>query len=317
MTGVKPEISIIMPCYNAAAHIGASIDSVLMQHFADFELIVVNDGSTDDSPEILRGFDDPRIRLIDQANAGVIAARNRGLAEAQGEYVAFLDSDDTMDPDFLQLLRDALRRHPEACLAYCGWQNLGLPGRRGEPFVPPDYEGPHKLERLLESCRWPIHAALVRRSEVESAGGFDPAFPTAEDYWLWLRIAPFKPIVLVDRTLVFYHHHGEQRSTAKNRAQKAVNRWQIRLEFLRRHPQIRAQLGRRRLRELIHGTLLDWGYRSYWDGDLDTARRIFRIVMKTGYGSARDWIHMLPALLPLPLHAALLRMAGRQPSTDH
>ena len=308
---MTPEISIIMPCYNAEAYIGASLQSVLQQHFTDFELIIVNDGSTDASADILRDIKDPRVRVIDQTNAGVITARNRGLAEARGELVAFLDSDDTWHPEFLSRLHAALRTSPEACLAYCGWQNLGLPGQRGDPFIPPDYEGPAKLEQLLESCRWPIHAALVKRNEVERAGGFDPQFPTAEDYWLWLRIAPFKPIVRVPLPLAYYHHHGEQRSTARNRVQKAVNRWQIRLEFLRRYPEVRTRLDKRRLRELVHGTLLAWGYRCYWNDDLPAARSIFRIVMKTGYGSLRDWVYMLPAWLPLSLHTRLLQLGRR------
>jgi glycosyltransferase involved in cell wall biosynthesis len=295
-----------MPCFNAASHIAAGVATVLQQTLSDIELIVVDDGSTDRSAEILRGFSDGRLTILTQENKGVLAARNAGLAAASGQYVAFLDADDTWRPDCLEKLHRALAEHPECVLAYCGWQNLGLPGNRGNPFIPPDYEVHNKAELLLDDCRWPVHGALTRRDAVVAAGGFDPNFPTAEDYWLWLRIAVTNKIIRVPEVLAYYHHHGEQRSTARNQVQKAFNRWQIRNEFLKRHPEIAARLGNKRIRELTHGNLLKWGYKCYWADNLEAARAIFRLVMKQGYGSIQDWKYMLPALLPLFLHRALL-----------
>lgn len=142
MNTTPPLISIIMPCLNGERHIQAAIDSVLAQTCDDFDLIVVDNGSTDRTSEILGSVNDPRLRVFTLPERGVSRARNRGLREARGTFIAFLDSDDTWSAEFLEKMHTALASDPKAVLAYCGWQNLGLPGPRGEPFVPPDYETP-------------------------------------------------------------------------------------------------------------------------------------------------------------------------------
>ncbi len=156
-----PAVSIIMPCHNAGTYLPASIGSVLAQTFKDWELIAVDDGSTDTTLGWLQAQTDQRIHVHSQTNKGVSAARNAGLANARSRYVAFLDADDTWAPHFLEKMLAALQARPEAVLAYCGWQNLGLPGKRSEPFFPPEYETPEKCEILFAGCRWPIHAARL------------------------------------------------------------------------------------------------------------------------------------------------------------
>src|SRR5512139_2260386 len=204
---MPPTVSVIMPCYNAVPHLPASVGSVLAQTFTDWELIAIDDGSCDGTLAWLRAQADTRIRPLTQGNRGVSAARNAGLTAARGAYVSFLDADDTWAPAFLEKMLAALRSRPDAVLAYCGWQNLGLPGGRGEPFVPPDYENAAKAETLFAGCRWPIHAALVKREAVLAAKGFDSALKNAEDYALWLRVAMSAPIVRVGEVLAFYHFH--------------------------------------------------------------------------------------------------------------
>jgi glycosyltransferase involved in cell wall biosynthesis len=304
------KISIIMPCYNAEAHLPKSVASALTQTYEDIELIVVDDGSADRSLEILREIGDPRLRIISQTNKGVSSARNRGLGQARGCYIAFLDADDTWHPHFLEALYKRLHSEPEAALAYCGWQNVGLSGGPGNPYIPPDYEKEGKVDHLLRTCPWPIHAVLTLRNAVENAGGFDERLAHAEDYKLWLRVALFNKIVRVDKVLAFYHFHGKQQAT-RNRSQSARDHWLVQQEFLREHPEIFQQLGSYRVRQLTYGELLRRGYISYWERDLETARQIFRIVMKSGYGTPRDWKYMLPALLPLSLHHALIRIMER------
>jgi len=296
-----------MPCYNGAAHIEQGMRSALAQSFGDIELIVVDDGSLDDSVRIIGGQGDPRIRLIQQSHQGVCAARNRGLAEARGSYVAFLDADDTWEPSFLERMLSALEADGNAVLAYCGWQNLGLPGGRGEPFVPPDYERPDKVETWLGGCRWPIHAVVAKRAAIEAAGGFDERYPTSEDYLLWLRVVVKHKIVLVPEVLAYYHHHEGQRAT-RDRARVAFNHWLVQRRFLEENPELRKRLGPRRVRELTHGELLRRGYECYWKRDLVAARAIFRHVMRYGYGGPRAWMYMLPALMPLAVHRRLLAL---------
>lgn len=303
---MSASISIVMPCFNCAAHVAASIGSVLAQTFADWELIVVDDGSTDASASIVAAIDDPRVRLIRQANSGVSAARNLALRETGGEFIAFLDADDTWAPTFLAKMTTALDAQTHAVLAYCGWQNLGLPGERGAPFVPPDYETPAKLETLFASCRWPVHAALTRSAAIVAAGGFNPRYANAEDYALWLEVAGAAPIVRVPEVLAFYRFHADSQASG-NRARAALQHLAAQEDYLTRHPNFAVQLGRNRQRDLLYGNLLRKGYENYWKRDLPAARAIFRRVMRAGYGDAKDWLYMLPAVLPMAIQKSLLQ----------
>lgn len=301
-----PEISIIMPCFNAEAHVARGVASVLGQTFRHLELIAVDDGSTDGTAAVLAAIGDPRVRVISQPNRGVSAARNRGLREARGAFVAFLDADDTWRPDCLELLLAALGKAPEAVAAYCGWQNVGLDGGRGEPYLPPDYEAEGKLEHFLRCCPWPIHGALVRRGALTGAGGFPEGLTHAEDYSLWLRVAAFRPVVRVPEVLAFYHFHGMGQAST-NRLKAAFGDLEVKLDFLKRFPDAGRALGRDAVRRLVYGRLLSEGFSCYWARDLVAARGIFRVLMRAGYGSLRDWRYYLPALLPLGLHRELIR----------
>lgn len=307
-------VSIVMPCHNAAAHLPASVGSVLAQTFSGWELIAVDDGSDDDTLTWLRAQTDARIRPISQTNRGVSTARNAGLAAARGQYVAFLDADDTWAADFLEKMLAAMQVHPDAALAYCGWQNVGVLGGRGDPFVPPDYENTAKAETLFAGCRWPIHATLVKREAVQAAGGFDPVLKNAEDYALWLRIATTAPIVRVPEVLAFYHFHGAAQASS-NKARAALHLLHAQQHYLDQHPDFFAAVGQSRARVLMLGELLKRGYGCYWDRDLAAARKIFRAVMKQGYGTLTDWKYMLPAWLPLSWHQRLIGLRDKKNQT--
>ena len=299
-------ISIVMPCYNASGTVGRAIMSVRDQTYKKWELIVVDDGSFDGSANLISSIDEPRLKLFFQANAGPAAARNRGLQEASGQFVAFLDADDSWDPRFMERMLAALEDAEDAVLAYCGWQQLGIRGGGGQPFIPPDYEPMDRAETLLGGCRWPIHGVLVRRKAIDSVGGFDETLQTSEDYDLWFRVAPQGRLILVPEVLAYYHHHeGDQ--VTKNRLRVALNHWRAQEKFLRENPETMVRLGRARVRELVTGELLRRGYAAYWDRDLHTARTLFRYVMRKGYGRPKDWFYMLPSMLPFPLHAWMLQ----------
>lgn len=305
-----------MPCHNAAAHLPLSIGSVVAQTFSDWELVAVDDGSTDSTLQQLKETQDERIRILSQANQGVSVARNTGLAAACGRYVAFLDADDSWSPAFLVTMLAALQRHEDAVLAYCGWQNLGLADERGQPFIPPDYEHDGKAEALLTGCRWPVHAALVKRESVLAAQGFDPELKNAEDFSLWLNVATDAPIVRVPEVLAFYHFHdGGQASSHHARA--ALQLRQAQMKFLGAHPDLSKRLGRKRIRELTLGKLLGQGFERYWKRDLPAARQIFRVVMTQGYGTLKDWTYMLPAWLPEQWHRWLIGLRDRAPHTPN
>ena len=311
-----PAISVVMPCFNAQAHLPMSVASVMAQTCEDWELIAVDDGSTDGSLAWLQSQTDPRIRWLTQSNSGVSGARNAGVAIARGKFLAFLDADDTWQPDFLLTMLRALEAHPDAVLAYCGWQNVGLAGPRGKPFVPPELNGPHKEERLFGGCQWPVHAALVRRAAVLSAGGFSARLKNAEDYALWLAVAAQRPVVRVPEVLARYHFHGQTQASA-NKARAALHFLDAQTVYIATHPTFAKSLGRKMVRTLTLGTLLGRGYESYWSRDLEAARSIFRVVMKHGYGSARDWKYMLPALLPLDWHRRLVYELSSKQKRDN
>jgi glycosyltransferase involved in cell wall biosynthesis len=301
-------VAIVMPCYNAARHLPRSVASVLAQTRQDWELVIVDDGSVDDSWQQLEKIaaSDPRIRVFHQANRGAAAARNRALLEVRAAYTAFLDADDTWHPEFLEAMVAALDSNADAGIAYCGWQNVGL-GERDAPFVPPDYETKDKCEALLGGCRWPIHAALTRTRIIHDAGRFDETLSSCMDYDLWLRLGSMHRLVRVPRVLASYHHHGGGQIT-QNRLRIAVNHWRAQQNFLRANPEIVARLGGRRVRQLTDGELLSRGYACYWKRDLPAARQIFRRVMRRGYGTLNDWKYMLPSWLPESWHRRLISL---------
>jgi glycosyltransferase involved in cell wall biosynthesis len=306
-----PAVSVIMPCYNAERFLPTSVGSVLAQTFTDWELIAVDDGSTDGTARWLSNVKDHRVRVVRQPNRGLPGARNTGIRNATGRFLAFLDADDSLDAEFLQEMVSALSQNFGAGIAYCGWQNLGLAGGRGEPFIPPEYEGDNKIVSLLTGCRWPVHAALVRRDVAFAAKGFDEAQQAAEDFDFWLRTATASPIVRVPRVLAFYHHHGEGQMSA-NRARMARFQLRAQRKFIYEHPDLVRKLGRRRIRKMLWDPVLKMGYAAYWARNLVDARAIFREVMKHGYGSIRDWCYMLPSLLPTRLYEALVRWRDRR-----
>lgn len=314
---MTPIISIIMPCYNAAAHLPQSVGSVLAQTQSNWELIIVDDGSTDTSRQKLKQLEttDPRIRVFHQSNSGAATARNRALLEAHGVFTAFLDADDTWHPEFLEAMKAALDNDPSAVISYCGWQNLGLGGGRDEPFVPPDYENSEKTESLLISCRWPIHAALVRTQSIHDSGRFDESLSSCMDYDLWFRLGTIHRLVRVPRVLAYYHHHGGEQIT-KNLARIALNHRRVQQKFLRANPGVRDKFGKDRTRYLTEGELLKRGFESYWIRDLPAARVIFRHVMLAGYGSLRDWKYMLPAWLPLAWQQRMVQFIDKTRSAS-
>lgn len=184
----QPRVSVIIPTFNCDSYLPEAIDSVLAQTYQDFELIVVDDGSTDHTAEILQGYGD-RLRAFHQSNQGVAAARNHGIRKAYGEWIAFLDADDIFLPDKLAAQMQLAMTHSELGMIHSGWRRVDSQGKL-LMVVEPWHQIP---ELTLESwLRWkPVlpSAMLFRRYWLEQAGGFDPRFPPAEDTELVLRLS--------------------------------------------------------------------------------------------------------------------------------
>ena len=195
------EVSVIIPTYNRAKKVCRAVGSVLDQTYRDFEVIVIDDASTDDTEERLREFTG-RIQVIrNHVNRGVSAARNRGINESGGRYIALLDSDDYWLPEKLKVQVEFFRQNPDAviCQAKEIWIRKGKrvnPGQKhlkpsGDIFVP-----------SLKLCLVSPSAVMFKRSLLDEVGMFDETFPVCEDYDLWLRIAGKYPIYLIDKDLL-------------------------------------------------------------------------------------------------------------------
>lgn len=306
-------ISVVMPCFNARRFVEQAVRSALDQDYENVELIVVDDGSSDGSREILSRLATERadrMTVLHQENQGPYPARNAGLRQARGALIAFLDADDYWDKECLRKLHHAMES-ANADLAYCGWQNIGDAAAGKEPYVPPAYESGDPVASFLKACPWPIHAALSRRSLLERIGGFSTRMFSSMDYDLWLRaLGVTRNIVRVDEVLAFYRWHGEgQISSVKWR--QVIDAWQVRRDFARSHPQLVAHLAPALLHELLNGSLLRSAYAAYWRRDLVSAQRLFRKVALRRYWHLRDAKFVLPSFLPGALYRRLITAADR------
>jgi glycosyltransferase involved in cell wall biosynthesis len=181
-------VSIIIPTYNHARFIAQAVRSALAQTHAALEVFVVDDGSTDDTQAVLAQFAGS-ITVVCQQNAGVCAARNNGLWHARGEYVLFLDSDDVLHPDAVAIKAALLDADPKAALAYSAWHYLDESGDRVLNEVHPKPAGDPLTHLLLRSLGFPPGNALLRRSMLKDAGGWDTSLSGAADTDLWIRLA--------------------------------------------------------------------------------------------------------------------------------
>jgi glycosyltransferase involved in cell wall biosynthesis len=207
----RPEggkVSVVIPCYNQARFLGEAIQSVLCQGYTDLEIIVVDDGSKDGTEEVASGYakEDPRVRLIRQENRGLAAARNRGLAEAGGEYIVFLDSDDRLVLEALEVGVRELEAHPRCAFVsgICrkitadgsivpGWEQFRV---RDDPYL-----------ELLRSCPVYVPAVMYRRSVFDAVGDFDTSYRAAEDYDLYYRILEHFPVYCHDTLVAEIRRH--------------------------------------------------------------------------------------------------------------
>lgn len=202
-------ISIVIPTYNRAAWVGQAIRSVLAQTVVDLELIVMDDGSTDDTASVIGALPaDGRLRYVLQENSGRSEARNHGLRLAKGEYIGFLDSDDQLLPDALATQLATFAMQPEAGMTVAGYRVVGDQGQALGEFRPWEWADRSDLQGWLFNCFGMPGTVLHRRTWVEHIGGFDRACEIAEDWDLYLRLAAAGCQTAWNRSIVCaYHRH--------------------------------------------------------------------------------------------------------------
>lgn len=208
MQPTSPTVSVLMPARDRAAYVRAAAESVLAQTFTDLELIVVDDGSTDGTAEIVRRIEDPRVRVIETAPRGISTALNEGLGAARGRFVARLDSDDLWLPQMLETLLEVLSKRPDVGLAYARCEFMShdgtpLGGARGLPL--PDPANP--LRSLLRTDYTASISSVFPRDLLVALGGWDGSLVLGEDWDLALRVARERQVVFVDRLVARIRRH--------------------------------------------------------------------------------------------------------------
>jgi len=191
-----PMITIIIPVRNGAATLAETLKSVRAQSLGRWEVVIVDDGSTDATPHVISEWlkRDPRFRAIRQDSQGVSSARNRGVLESRSPWILFLDADDWLSADFLDCMFAALTSQPDASVAYCGSNRILSDGTALAETPGMDMTYPEELQddpvrALSLSCPLAIHSIIARRQTVLDAGLFDESLKTSEDWDLWLRVA--------------------------------------------------------------------------------------------------------------------------------
>jgi glycosyltransferase involved in cell wall biosynthesis len=196
----SPLVSVIIPVFNRAWSIRRAIDSVLSQTYKNFELLVVDDGSTDATPDILSGYG-KAIKVITQQNAGVSNARNQGITEASGRLIAFLDSDDYWLPSKLSAQVDFFSSRPEAMI--CQTEEIWMKNnRRMNPKKRHQKPSGMMFSESLRLCLISPSAVMIRKELFDDVGIFDEALPACEDYDLWLRVTCRYPVYLINTHLI-------------------------------------------------------------------------------------------------------------------
>ncbi len=210
-----PKVSIIIPAYNAMRYLPKTLDSVLQQTHRDFEVLIINDGSSDAIIEWVSKITDTRVQLITQSNQGVSAARNTGIALAQGEYIAFLDADDLWEPTHLEKQVSYLDNNPKIGVVYTWTQLIDECDRPTGRIFASHASGMIWQELLENDVISTGSSAMVRRNCLDTVGGFDTELAHAEDLELWLRIARQHQIGVIKEPLTMYRQHPH--NTTKNR----------------------------------------------------------------------------------------------------
>ncbi len=208
-----PQISIIIPIWNRVTLISRAIDSVLAQTHLPDEIIVVDDGSTDNTSDMInRQY--PQVRLLFQENKGVSSARNLGIKAAQGEWIAFLDSDDEWKPEKIDKQMKTILDNPDHLICHTNetWVRHGV---RVNPMQKHQKHGGYIFQRCLPLCIISPSSVMIHRSVFDDVGVFDESLPACEDYDLWLRICAKYPVLYLNEELITKHGgHTDQLSHA-------------------------------------------------------------------------------------------------------
>lgn len=299
-----PLVSIVIPCFNHGHFLRDALGSIGTPA-APAEIVVIDDGSTDHTSEVLVSFDAPvPLRTIRQENAGLAAARNRGLAAGRGEFVIFLDADDRLAPGAVDIGVDALQAHPDCAFVFGRSQMMDRDGVLLPTPEQPRLVADHYRELLKRNYIWMPAMAAFRRQAVEAAGGFDSSVDAAADYEMYLSICRQHPVFDHTRLVAHYRKHdgnmsndagrmlretltvmrGQRRFVEGDRALVAAYRegWRNWQDYYGDHLawEIRHDLRQKRLRDAVHKAVVMGWYHPR--GLLQHARRKTGVTLAGG-----------------------------------
>jgi glycosyltransferase involved in cell wall biosynthesis len=304
-----PVVSVVIPCYNGARYILATLASVLAQDIAAMEVIVIDDGSRDGSAELVRQAY-PQVRVEVQANAGVAAARNRGIALARGEFIAFVDADDIWLRGKLAAQLAMMAAHPECRMNYAPWQvwdsDQPAPSAAELAAVADSaadsarWAGPSGwiYPSLLLDCHVWTSTVLARRSLFDEIGVFDPTLRLGEDYDLWLRASRVTPILRLPRPFALYRLHAasitHSRPNGNHRArviESALAQWGY------QSPD-GTQADRAAVERMLAKTWSDYAAAQLYNGQVQPARESSWKALRLSGRHVAGWKVLIKSYLP-------------------
>ena len=309
MNNPKVEISVVIPTYNGEKYIEQTVQSALSITSHPLDILVVDDGSTDNTAELMKPYLD-RVRYIQKENGGPASARNLGVKEAYGEFIAFLDGDDLWQPEKFEK-QMPLFDDPEVALVYAEGPAIdenNNPLEHDSGLPKPKIKG-QVFEQLFANNVIPTSTVIARRQAILDAGLFDEdrSLISVEDYDLWLRIAAASKFDYVSDPLTLYRVHSE--SISKNHARSYFGEKKV-LEknkelFANRFPQIATSWNQRL------ATLFQELAQEYYTGNnLSEARKYFRESLKYNFWQPKLWIYILTTLMGRGFVSSVRRLKG-------
>ncbi|MDB5107598.1 MAG: glycosyl transferase [Candidatus Binatus sp.] len=307
-----PKVSVVIPIFNGAATVAEAVESALAQTFRDFEVIAVNDGSTDGTLEVLASYRD-RIKIISRPNGGISAARNTGVAESSGEYLAFLDCDDIWKPEFLTRAVAALDADRECVLAFADVQLIDSDGQPLDTRLANHAAGQAPTLAAMFERLWPImpSAVVMRRIVFERIGGFSEKFRGVgyEDVWMWMLAREKGPFAYIAEPLVKWRFALFPRPLKIRRPPTEAGRIFAQLAHERWNVDVRPLL---RSREHAYRSILGYiGLLALRSGDSVTARRAFAVAIRLDPRRVRNYLRYGRTFLPATMARALSGGTGR------
>ncbi len=281
-----PHVSVVIPTYNRRTFLIEALQSVFAQTFRDFEAIVIDDGSSDGTEQALRSFE-ARVRYFYKPNGGVSSARNEGIRQATGSLIAFLDSDDLWEANFLEVTVGYLENNPDAAMVSTGWRTLPS-GHRWPPIKEPLLQG-RLLPRLLQTRMVRTSAVVVRKTALLGAGLFDERLDVAEDLDMWLKLAARYPTAFLNVHLSWGRRHDDRLS--KNRRLHLERQLQV-LEA-RDDPALAAKTIFNRRRAQLY---VELGQSHFKVNDFSAARACYKQALALNPYSVRARRHLVKTL---------------------